>query len=119
MRGVISTPENDVEKLVAKARAIPKMDGTDLAKEVTTKRRTSGMKGALARADRSAWVGRTLRERTKWSPTTTGSSTTFCGGWWATCCHVTVVPAQTSAEDVLALKPDGVFCRMGRAIPSR
>src|ERR1043165_533867 len=38
MRGVISTIEIDVEKLVAKARSIPKMDGTDLAKVVTTNR---------------------------------------------------------------------------------
>src|SRR5262249_45592820 len=39
MRGVISSLETDTEKLVAKARAIPKMDGTDLAKVVTTKQR--------------------------------------------------------------------------------
>ena len=38
MRGVISTLEFDTDKLVAKARSIPKMDGTDLAKEVTTPR---------------------------------------------------------------------------------
>src|SRR5574338_5767 len=31
MRGVISTRESDTDKLVAKARSIPKMDGTDLA----------------------------------------------------------------------------------------
>ena len=31
MRGVISTLEADVDKLVAKALSIPKMDGTDLA----------------------------------------------------------------------------------------
>ena len=37
MRGVISTLESDTEKLIAKARSIPKMDGTDLAKEVTTR----------------------------------------------------------------------------------
>jgi carbamoyl-phosphate synthase small subunit len=37
MRGVISTLEADTDKLVAKARSIPKMDGTDLAKEVTTR----------------------------------------------------------------------------------
>src|SRR5512146_1045076 len=36
MRGVISTIESDPEKLVAKARSIPKMDGTDLAKVVST-----------------------------------------------------------------------------------
>src|SRR6516165_3153866 len=39
MRGVISSIESDPQKLVAKARSIPKMDGTDLAKVVTTKQR--------------------------------------------------------------------------------
>ena len=33
-------------------------------------------------------------------------------------CKVTVVPAQTQAEDVLALKPDGVFLQTAPAIPS-
>src|SRR5450631_436278 len=37
VRGEISTLETDTDKLVAKARSIPKMDGTDLAKEVTTR----------------------------------------------------------------------------------
>jgi carbamoyl-phosphate synthase small subunit len=32
-------------------------------------------------------------------------------------CRVTVVPAQTSAEDVLALKPDGVFLSNGPGDP--
>src|SRR5499433_2184456 len=38
MRGFISKKETAPEKLVAKARSIPKMDGTDLAKVVSTKR---------------------------------------------------------------------------------
>jgi carbamoyl-phosphate synthase small subunit len=33
-------------------------------------------------------------------------------------CRVTVVPAQTAAADVLAMRPDGVFLSNGRAIPS-
>src|SRR5580693_5807047 len=37
MRGVISTDVADPEALVARARAIRKMDGTDLAKVVSTK----------------------------------------------------------------------------------
>ena len=37
MRGVISMLETDTDKLIAKARSIPKMDGIDLAKEVTTR----------------------------------------------------------------------------------
>jgi hypothetical protein len=32
-------------------------------------------------------------------------------------CKVTVVPAQTKAEDVLALKPDGVFLSNGPGDP--
>ena len=32
-------------------------------------------------------------------------------------CNVTVVPAETSAEDVLALKPDGVFLSNGPGDP--
>src|SRR5581483_2953597 len=39
LRGVISSLETDAEKLVAKARAIPKMNGQDLAKVVSTKQR--------------------------------------------------------------------------------
>src|SRR5512146_346935 len=35
-RGVISTSEKDVSKLIERANAIPKMVGTDLAKVVTT-----------------------------------------------------------------------------------
>ena len=33
-------------------------------------------------------------------------------------CRVTVVPAQTPAADVLAMTPDGIFCRTAPATPS-
>ena len=38
MRGVVSTIGSDADKLIAKARSIPKMSRMDLAKEVSTKR---------------------------------------------------------------------------------
>ena len=34
-------------------------------------------------------------------------------------CKVTVVPAKTAAEDILALKPDGVFLSNGPGDPGR
>ncbi len=34
------------------------------------------------------------------------------------CCNVTVVPATTSADDILALKPDGVFLSNGPGDPA-
>ena len=39
MRGVISSIESDTDKLVAKARSIPKMNSTDHPKVVSTKGR--------------------------------------------------------------------------------
>lgn len=33
-------------------------------------------------------------------------------------CHVTVVPAQTSAEDILAMNPDGIFLSNGPGDPA-
>jgi carbamoyl-phosphate synthase small subunit len=116
MRGVISTVESDPDKLVAKARAIRKMDGADLAKEVTTKDRyefehdgpdplPTNEPAALPQADLHVVaydfgikknILRMLRQQG---------------------CRVTVVPAQTSAKDVLALKPNGVFLSNGPGDP--
>ena len=56
MRGVISTLETDAEKLVAKARAIPKMDGTDLAKVVSTKQRYLWDTGERSTSRRKSWA---------------------------------------------------------------
>ncbi len=116
MRGVLSTVETDADKLVAKARAIRKMDGTDLASVVTTKDRyefehdgpdplPTNDPAELPRGDLHVVaydfgikknILRMLRQEG---------------------CRVTVVPAQTSAEDVLALKPDGVFLSNGPGDP--
>ncbi len=117
MRGVISLIETDPGKLIAKARSIPKMDGTDLAKVVSTKQRyvwdtgersiepteVVGVKDAVPSRHVVAYdfgikhnILRKLVSRQ---------------------CRVTVVPAETNAEDVLALKPDGVFLSNGPGDP--
>jgi carbamoyl-phosphate synthase small subunit len=45
MRGVVSTLELDADKLVEKARNIPKMQGLDLATAVSTKQRYEWTRG--------------------------------------------------------------------------
>jgi carbamoylphosphate synthase small subunit len=55
--------------------------------------------------------------RLTWWPTISESSAIFCAAWCRWAARVTVVPALTSAEDVLALKPDGVFLSNGPGDP--
>ena len=114
MRGVVSSIELDADKLVAKARSIPTIDGLDLAKVVSTKEPYKWTLGMM-RAGKTHRSGQSRGTRS--SPTTTASSTTFSACWSASGCDVTVVPAETSAEDVMSLNPDGVFLSNGPGDP--
>ncbi|HTV83591.1 MAG TPA: glutamine-hydrolyzing carbamoyl-phosphate synthase small subunit [Acidobacteriaceae bacterium] len=116
MRGAISTLEADTDALVTRARSIRKMDGTDLATVVTTKDRYEfehdgrdpldpDAQPALAQPDLHVvaydfGIKKNILHMLRQEG-----------------CRVTVVPAQTSAADVLALKPDGVFLSNGPGDP--
>ena len=119
MRGVISTKADDPDSLVERARGIRKMDGTDLARVVSTKSayqfgpedsRNQSDDALLPRQDQGdcnlhvvaydfGIKHNILRMLTREG------------------CRVTVVPAETTAEDTLALKPDGVFLSNGPGDP--
>ncbi len=83
MRGVISNLETDTEKLIAKARSIPKMDGTDLAKEVTTRGVYQWDEGVRSYEPTEIVGVKDAPRSIMSSPTTTASSTTFCAAWSA------------------------------------
>ncbi len=104
MKCAISTEELDAEKLVAVARASSGMLGSDFVKEVTTDAPYEWDAPDTAVYHVVAMdygikynILRLLREAG---------------------CRVTVVPATTSAEDVLALEPDGVFLSNGPGDPA-
>jgi carbamoyl-phosphate synthase small subunit len=112
-RGVISTREMDPEKLIVKARAIPRMDGRDLAKEVTTQEcyewsRPPIMPGMVVAPPEPTRhvVAYDFGIKHNILRMLTGVG-----------CRVTVVPAMTTAENVLAMKPDGVFLSNGPGDP--
>ncbi len=110
MRAVIAAGDHDPDALVAQAQASPGLVGRDLVAEVTCQ-------------DAYPWS-----EACPWKPVEQGRSkrvvaldygikynilrTLVSFG-----CTVTVLPAQTSAEDVLALEPDGVFLSNGPGDP--
>ncbi len=121
MRGVISSLETNPEVLIAKARSIRKMDGTDLASVVTTKVRyewdTADPQNAnedpLATGPQAPMPEPDLHVVAY----DYGIKRNILRMLTQQGCRVTVVPAQTSAEDVLALNPNGVFLSNGPGDP--
>ena len=124
MRGVISTRASDADALVARARAIRKMDGTDLARVVSTKSayEFDASDGRNQTGD-SLLPGDTplenagTRKHLHVVAYDFGIKHNILRMLTREGCRVTVVPAETIAEDVLGLKPDGVFLSNGPGDP--
>ncbi|HTD23506.1 MAG TPA: glutamine-hydrolyzing carbamoyl-phosphate synthase small subunit [Terriglobales bacterium] len=117
MRGVISSLETDVSKLVAKANSIPKMDGTDLAKVVTTKQRYVWETGERSHEPTEVVGVKDEPARFHVVAYDYGIKHNILRKLASEGCRITVVPAETKSEDVLALKPDGVFLSNGPGDP--
>jgi carbamoyl-phosphate synthase small subunit len=117
MRGVISTLEPDTGKLIAKARALPKMDGTDLAKVVTTNHTYVWETGERSHLPEEVVGVKDQPERFHVVAYDFGIKLSILRKLRGEGCKVTVVPAETKAEDVLALKPAGVFLSNGPGDP--
>src|SRR6201993_356523 len=121
MRGVISSIETNADALVEKARGIRKMDGTDLAKVVSTKARyeweSEGpdplSQPVIAEESEPQIEKRDLHVVAY----DFGIKKNILRMLSKEGCRVTVVPAETSAEDVLSLNPDGVFLSNGPGDP--
>jgi carbamoyl-phosphate synthase small subunit len=116
MRGVITTTESDPERLITKARSIPKMDGTDLARVVSTKQQYEWQRGPVAIAAREM-ATEEVAPKFHVVAYDYGIKHNILRMLTGECCRVTVVPAETSADDVLALNPDGVFLSNGPGDP--
>jgi carbamoyl-phosphate synthase small subunit len=123
MRGVISTLQSDPAILVQKANGIRKMDGTDLARVVSTKaiyqfdssdiRNQSGdplLPDAFLQNEETP-------KRLHVVAYDFGIKQNILRMLTREGCRITVVPAETTAEDVLGLKPDGVFLSNGPGDP--
>ena len=135
LRGVVSTDGTPAERLVAEARALPTMAGQELAGRVTCAKSYGWTEGSIdlaAPAGSSAGRGigselqarkiqgassAEVRARRKVVAYDFGIKQNILRLLVDHGCEVTVVPARTSAADVLALKPDGVFLSNGPGDP--
>ena len=118
MRAVVSTEDLDVASLVAKAVASPGLDGRDLVSEVAI---DVPVKWGL---DTYATAGTTDFGPAIGSPgfrvvaMDSGIKYNILRRLVEAGCEVTVVPPTTSADEVLAMEPDGVFFANGPGDPS-
>lgn len=104
MRAVISTVDLDETSLLEKVRRSPEMQNRELASAVTVDERyeyaaASDTKYHVVCYDFGVKTN-SLREFAKFG------------------CRITVVPANTSASDVMEMKPDGIFLSNGPGDPA-
>jgi carbamoyl-phosphate synthase small subunit len=120
-RGVISNLDLNPESLIQKARRIPEMVGCDLASRVTCLNPYRWCEGSmeLLPHDGKAVVPAVARnaERLKVVAFDFGIKHNILRLLADAGCEITVVPASTSAQEVMAMDPDGVFLSNGPGDP--
>lgn len=124
MRGIISTEEDNVERLSEKARSAPQMVGLDLTRQVTCAQPYTWDKGSdlwhvappqVSPTDYPAPIAPASFHVVAYD---FGLKRTILRRLVDHGCRVTVVPAYTSAAEALALKPDGIFYSNGPGDPA-
>ena len=145
LRGVLATDDTPAEQLIAEARALPTMAGQELASQVTAAEKyewssgsidlarplaasaaaAPGISAAVAKGNghpSKAVLAEPAHEAPEGKPYRVvaydfGIKRNILRLLVDHGCQVTVVPALTAAEDVLSLKPDGVFLSNGPGDP--
>jgi carbamoyl-phosphate synthase small subunit len=128
LRGMLSTDGASAANLVEEARALPTMAGLELASRVTSAKSYEWTKSSIELSGPGSYfgprdVGAVFRppavSERKFNVVAYdfGIKQNILRLLVDHNCRVRVVPAQTSAEDVLALRPDGVFLSNGPGDP--
>lgn len=122
LRGIVSTDGTPAEQLIQQARALPAMSGLELASRVSCEKPYRWDKGAILASSRwndknetSSRDDRPKRHRVV--AYDFGIKQNILRLLVDAHCDVHVVPARTPAEDVLAMKPHGVFLSNGPGDP--
>jgi carbamoyl-phosphate synthase small subunit len=116
--GVLCFPADgriDLAALQAAAQAWPGLEGMDLAREVSCRQ--------VFDWDESVWAwpggfGRQISPRRHVVAVDYGAKRNILRSLAAAGCRVTVVPAESAAEDILLHAPDGVFLSNGPGDPA-
>jgi carbamoyl-phosphate synthase small subunit len=112
---IVAGEQVDAEAALAKARAFPGLNGMDLAKVVSVSKPYQWQEGVYD-LDRAAFNQPSLRFKVV--AYDYGVKFNILRLLAEQGCDITVVPAQTPASEVLAMRPDGVFLSNGPGDPA-
>ncbi|MBI5696725.1 MAG: glutamine-hydrolyzing carbamoyl-phosphate synthase small subunit [Nitrospirae bacterium] len=113
-QGIISTLDIEPAELCKKAAALPSMAGQDLAKEVTC---AAPYKWVETEWDLENGYGEVVHPKLKVVVYDCGLKRNIPRILAGLGCDVTIVPATTSWQDVMAMEPDGVMLGNGPGDP--
>ncbi|MBI4743269.1 MAG: glutamine-hydrolyzing carbamoyl-phosphate synthase small subunit [Actinobacteria bacterium] len=104
MKGIVSSVDLDKESLIKKTKALPGLIGKDMVKDVTTS---------------ESYTRKPLDGAVKFKVAAFdfGIKLNILRSLLGFNCQVEVVPADTSAEEILKLNPDGIFLSNGPGDP--
>jgi carbamoyl-phosphate synthase small subunit len=110
----------DLDALIKQAKAWPGLDGMDLAIEVTCKQNYEWNEGVWKWfPERNSGFGKgSHKQKLHVVAVDYGAKRNILRCLVNEGCRVTVVPATASADDILALNPDGVFLSNGPGDPA-
>ena len=108
----LTTDVSCTEAAIRLAQHAPDLSGLDLAKVVSRKTSERWYQG------QGAWADESLPKRFHVVIFDFGVKHSICRILYDKGCHVTLVPAETSASQVLAMAPDGVFLSNGPGDPA-
>ncbi len=115
MKGIISSDEFDIDALKKKLDQYPGLVDRDIVKDVTTDEIYKWDKPVVDVVNPS---DEKIKAKYKVVAMDFGIKRNILRMLVSHGCEVTVVPASTSAKDILAKKPDGVFLSNGPGDPS-
>jgi carbamoyl-phosphate synthase small subunit len=117
LRGAISPNIDDVAQIVLQLRAMATMDGQDLATGVSCRSASDWARGAGAWGNLAKQVVAGA-ERQHVVAVDFGVKHNILRSLYDLGAQVTVVPSTTSAEEMMRLRPDGVFLSNGPGDPA-
>ncbi len=112
---IIAGDDADPKEAIAAARKFPGLKGMDLAKLVTTKQRYQWNQGSIWPARRQVFTKRARSCHV--AVLDFGIKRNILRMLSERDCRLTVLPATTKAEEIMALLPDGLFLSNGPGDP--